>query len=257
MNNPKISIITICYNAEKTIEDTVKSVRNQDYPNVEYIIIDGASKDNTLGILEPYKSSINLLVSEPDKGLYDALNKGMKAATGDIIGILHSDDFYPHQSVLSEIAKQFKQHPDTGAVSSSVKIFKADNFEIPFRTYDATRFKLWQFRFGMQPPHPGFFVTKAALLKTGYFDTSYRISGDFDWLLRVLKVNRTKTVYSQSVSVYMRDGGLSSSGFASKQLMNKEDLIALKNQGIYSNLLFIYLKYFFKIFQLNLFGKRQ
>lgn len=257
MNKPLISVITICYNAGKTVEDTVKSVLNQKYPHIDYIIIDGGSKDNTPEVLEPYKNKISTYVSEPDKGLYDALNKGLKAAKGDIIGILHADDFYAHNNVLTEVANLFTANPDTEALSTSVMIFKGNDFNTPFRTYNAEKFRLWQFRFGMQPPHPGFFIGRKAFEKTGYFDISYRISGDFDWLLRVLKINKTKTVYSNFVSVYMRDGGLSSSGWASKKTMNKEDLKSLRHHGIYSNLLLIYSKYFFKLFQINWLGKKQ
>lgn len=254
MNNPKISIITICFNAERTIEQTVVSVLEQDYNNVEYIVIDGASKDKTIQRLEAYKGRITHLVSEPDKGLYDALNKGLNKATGDIIGILHSDDFYADDSVLSKIASLFEKHQGMQAVAASVQIFKHENFKVPFRTYDAAKFKIWQFRLGIQPPHPGFFISREGLQKVGLYNTSYKISGDFDWLLRALKIHRIKTHFTQFVAVYMRDGGLSSSGFKSKQLMNSEDLQSLKANGIYSNLLFIYCKYFIKIFQINLFS---
>lgn len=251
LNNPRFSIITVCFNAGRTIEQTLRSVCSQTYPDIEYIVLDGASNDNTLEIIGRYNDQITIFRSEKDKGLYDALNKGLALATGDIIGILHADDFYPGENVISHIATLFNAHPNAGAVSSSVQIFRNDNFEQVYRTYDATRFKPWQFRIGIQPPHPGFFITKEALEKVGNYDTAFRISGDFDWLLRVIRINRIQTVYTDFVSVCMRDGGMSSSGFASKKLMNTEDLASLKQHGIYSNMAFIYFKYFIKIFQVE------
>lgn len=245
----KVSIVTICYNAENTISDTIQSVLEQDYPNIEYIIIDGASKDKTLEIVKSFNSNKIHLTSEPDKGLYDALNKGFIKANGDIIACLHADDKYAHSSVVTDIVNLFTTHK-VEAVSSSVNIFKDNQFDKPFRKYKANAFKLWQFRYGIQPPHPGFFVSKEVLQKVGYFDISYRISGDFDWLLRVVKLNKTKVYYTPYVSVFMRDGGISASGWKSKKLMNQEDLKSLKSHGIYSNLFLIYCKYLIKIFQL-------
>ncbi|MDI1235323.1 MAG: glycosyltransferase family 2 protein [bacterium] len=253
MNNPKVSIITICFNAEKTIGQTIESVLNQQYNNIEYIIIDGASKDNTLSVIEPFRLRISKVISEPDKGLYDAFNKGLRLATGDIIGILNSDDFYPNSMVIQKVVNIFNNNAGAEAVSTSVQIFKNNQFIQPFRTYKAKNFKLWQFRFGMQPPHPGFFITKEALSKVGYYNDQYRISGDFDWLLRAILLNKVKTIYDNFITVYMRDGGLSASGFSSKKRMNQENLKSLRSNGIYSNQLLIYSKYLFKIFQLNLF----
>lgn len=245
----KVSIVTICYNAESTISDTIQSVLDQDYPNIEYIIIDGSSKDKTLEIVTSFDSNKIHLTSEPDKGLYDALNKGFMKANGDIIACLHADDKYAHPKVISDIVKQFV-NLKVEAISSSVHIFKDNQFDKPFRKYKANAFKLWQFRFGIQPPHPGFFVSKEVLQKVGYFDIAYRISGDFDWLLRLIKLNKTKVHYTPYVSVFMRDGGLSASGWKSKKLMNQEDLRSLKTHGIKSNLFLIYCKYLIKIFQL-------
>lgn len=219
--------------------------------DIEYIVIDGASKDNTVQIINSFDERIDTVISEPDKGLYDALNKGLKLATGDIIGILHSDDFYPHASVINEIQKIFDSNPECEAVSASVEIFKGENFKTPFRNYDATKFKPWQFRMGIQPPHPGFFIKKNVLKSVGFFDIRYKISGDFDWLLRAIKVHKINVHYTAFVAVNMRDGGLSSSGMASKQQMNREDLQSLRTHHIYSNLFLIYLKYFIKLFQIN------
>ncbi len=256
MNNPKVSIITICYNAEKTIAQTIQSVLNQTYENIEYIIIDGASKDSTYKIIETFQPNITKVFSEPDKGLYDAFNKGLGQVSGDIVGILNSDDFYPHSSVITNVVELFNLHPKAEAISTSVQIFKNNQFIQPFRTYHARSFKKWQFRIGIQPPHPGFFITTTALSRVGKYNENYRISGDFEWLLRAIWVHKIKVVYSNLVTVYMRDGGLSASGFSSKKRMNTENLKALKTNGIYSNLAFIYSKYLLKVFQLNLLSNK-
>ena len=251
MNNLKVSIITICYNAENTILKTVKSVLDQDYANIEYIIIDGASTDKTVSILNKFSNNEFKLLSEKDEGLYDAINKGISICTGDIIGLLHSDDIYPNSKVISTIVSHFELDKSTEALSSSVEIYKSSNFTNPYRIYKANSFKSWQFKIGIQPPHPGFFITKNAFEKVGYYRTQYKISGDFDWLLRAILLNKIKVKYTDYVSVFMLDGGLSSSGWKSKVRMNNENLKILKSHGIYSNKIFIYLKYFLKIFQIR------
>ncbi len=249
MNNPKVSIITICYQAEKTIADTIQSVLAQTYSNIEYIIIDGASKDKTLAIIETFNHPRMQVFSEKDKGLYDALNKGIAKATGDYIGFLHADDIYAHTEVICEFFNLFSVY-GTQAISSSVSIFKNNQFDKVFRNYDATKFRKWQFNIGIQPPHPGFFITKESLISVGNFDTNYKISGDFDWLLRAIKKNQITVHYSKFVSVFMRDGGISSSGLKSKILMNNEDLQSLRKNGYKSHILLIWMKYFIKSLQL-------
>lgn len=251
MSKPLISIITVCYNAERTINQTINSVLNQDYPDIEYILIDGASTDGTWGIIHSNRHRIAKSLSEPDKGLYDAINKGLDLATGDVVGLLHSDDFYRDNHVLSHIANLFLANPKTEAVSSSVQIFKDEDFITAFRTYNATKFRKWQFRMGIQPPHPGFFIRMEALKKVGKYDISYRISGDFDWLLRALWIHNLKTIYTEFITVCMRDGGMSSSGLKSKIRMNAEDLRSLKSHHLFSNSIFIYCKYLIKAFQVN------
>lgn len=251
MNNYKVSVITVCYNAEATIYDTVNSVLAQDYPNLEYIVIDGNSKDKTLEIVRSFDQNRIKLISEPDLGLYDAINKGISLAASDIIGLLHADDNYAHNGVIQKIVTMFNGPEQWDAVSSSVNIFKKKTDEKPYRFYNAAKFKPWMFRIGMQPPHPGFFIKKAALEKVGYYRIQYKISGDFDWLLRAICIHKLKVFYTSEVSVHMQTGGVSSSGWKSTKLMNNEDLKILKSNGIYSNKLMIYLKYFLKIFQIK------
>ncbi|MCC6817676.1 MAG: glycosyltransferase [Bacteroidia bacterium] len=252
MNNlPKVSIITICFNSAATIADTLDSVRNQSYQSIEHIIVDGCSTDATLDIIQSKWHNGMVLKSEKDHGLYDALNKGLKMCSGDIIGILHSDDHLANPQVIETIVGFFEQDKTIEAVSSSIEIFKPGKLSKPYRVYKATNFKVWQFRIGIQPPHPGFFFHKNAITKVGYFNSSYKISGDFDWLLRAILKEKINVKYSNYVSVNMLDGGVSSSGLNSKKLMNKENQRILKAHGIYSNSFLMYLKYLFKIFQLR------
>jgi len=250
LNNLKVSIVTICYNAENTILKTVKSVLDQDYKNIEYIIIDGASTDKTVSILNAFANNEFKLLSEKDEGLYDAINKGISMCTGDLIGLLHSDDIYPKSNVISSIVSHFQADKSLDALSSSVEIYKSENLNKPYRIYKASRFKNWQFKIGIQPPHPGFFITKNAFEKVGYYRTQYKISGDFDWLLRAILLSNLNVKFIPYTSVSMLDGGLSSSGWKSRIKMNNEDLKILKSHGIYSNKILIYLKYFLKIFQI-------
>ncbi|MBL7837909.1 MAG: glycosyltransferase [Bacteroidetes bacterium] len=251
MNNLKFSIVTICFNSEKTIADTIDSVQKQDYDNIEHIIVDGLSTDSTLNIVKSKQNNQMVWISEKDFGLYDALNKGIKMCTGDIIGVLHSDDHLAHPQVISDLSKLFELHADIDAVSASVEIYKQNQNQKPYRVYDASKFREWQFRMGIQPPHPGFYIRKTAHERVGYYNSAYKISGDFDWLLRVIIKEKLNVLYSKYVAVHMLDGGVSSSGFNSKKQMNKENLRILKSHKIYSNLFIIYLKYFLKIFQLR------
>lgn len=250
MINPKISIVTVVYNGSKTIAQCIDSVLAQNYPNIEYIVVDGNSKDGTQDIVKRYGTKVSTFISEPDKGLYDAMNKGVSVATGDIVGILNADDFFANNEVISQIAELFTSK-SVDAVCSSVAIYKDENFDKPWRLYNAKNFRLWQFRIGIQPPHPGFYVKKEWYDKLGLYDKQFKISGDFDLLLRMLFVNKIKAVYTDLLSVKMRDGGVSSKDFKSKVLMNKEDLTSLRKNGIKSNLFLIWCKYLLKIFQLR------
>lgn len=251
MNNLKVSIITVCFNAEKTILNTIESVLSQNYKHIEYIIVDGASKDNTVEILKSFNQNEFHFVSEKDNGLYDAINKGISMSTGDIIGILHADDVYAHAQVISNVVANFDDDQTIDALSTSVEIYKSNDFKRPYRIYNANHFKKWQFRIGIQPPHPGFFIKRKAFDEVGFYRIQYKISGDFDWLLRAIKIQNLNVKYSSNVTVFMLDGGLSSSGWNSKVKMNNENLKILKSHGIYSNKPMLYAKYLLKIFQLR------
>ena len=203
----KISIITITYNSAATVEDTIKSVVMQDYPNVEYLIIDGKSKDATLQIAEKYKDKISKIVSEKDKGLYDALNKGIKHATGDIIGMLHSDDLYSNPQVLSKIVKTFQDHPDAEGVYADLVFVNRNDTDKVMRTWESGAYQEGDFLKGWMPPHPTFFVKKDTYEKYGGFNTELKLSADYELMLRLIHKNQIKLAYLNEVIVKMRMGG--------------------------------------------------
>ncbi len=250
MNNPKISIVTVVFNAEKTIAQAIESVVNQTYGNIEYIVVDGKSTDNTLAIIQSYSTQISHCVSEPDKGLYDAMNKGVALASGDVVGILNADDFLADNTVIEKIANLFAQNPGIDAVSTDVAIYKGEDFSKPWRYYAAKSFRKWQFLMGIQPPHPGFYVKREFYEKYGNYRTDFRIAADFDLMLRFIYIHACKVLYSPILSVKMRDGGISSKDFKSKLRMNQEVQKSLSDNKLPAYRIFIWLKYCIKIWQL-------
>ena len=241
----KISVITVCYNSEKTITETIKSVLNQDYENFEYIIIDGKSTDNTLNIINRYKDKIDVIISEKDKGIYDAINKGIKIATGDVVGILNSDDSFNGHNVLSKINSSFFLKNEIDIVYSDV-IFLDPTSKKIVRYYSSKFFKLKLFRFGFQPAHPTFYAKKYLFDKYGYYDIKYKIAADFDLMLRFLYVHKINYLYRNDVWVKMLTGGASTNGINSVIKINKEILDSCTKNKIYSNYIIIYSKYFVK-----------
>ncbi len=228
----KISIITITYNSAATVEDTIKSVVMQDYPNVEYLIIDGKSKDATLQIAEKYKDKISKIVSEKDKGLYDALNKGIKHATGDIIGMLHSDDLYSHPQVISNIVKTFQDHPEAEGVYADLVFVNRNDTDKVMRTWESGTYQEGDFLKGWMPPHPTFFVKKETYEKHGGFNTELKLSADYELMLRLIHKNQIKLAYLNEVIVKMRMGGVSNVSFFVKLKANLEDKMAWKINGM-------------------------
>jgi len=228
----KISIITITYNSAATLEDTIKSVVMQDYPNVEYLIIDGKSKDATLTIVDKYKDKITKVVSERDKGLYDALNKGIKHATGDIIGMLHSDDIYAHPQVLSNIVKKFQESPNTDGVYADLVFVNRNDTNKVMRTWESGTYQEGDFLKGWMPPHPTFFVKKEVYEKFGGFNTELKLSADYELMLRLIHKNQIKMGYLNEVIVKMRMGGVSNVSFFVKLKANIEDKMAWKLNGM-------------------------
>jgi len=228
----KISIITITFNSEKTVEDTIKSVVSQDFPNVEYLIIDGLSKDKTLQVVNKYSAYIDKVVSEKDKGLYDALNKGIKHATGEVIGMLHSDDVYANNQVLSKVAQQFAIDPTLEAVYADLVFVDRENTDKVLRTWKSGAYKEDAFKQGWMPPHPTFFVKKSVYDRLGGFNLDLKLSADYELMLRFIHKEKIKIAYLPEIIVKMRMGGISNTSFFVKLKANMEDKLAWKLNGV-------------------------
>jgi len=245
----KISIITVCYNSAKTIQDTIESVLSQSYQAIEYIIVDGASTDRTLSIIKKY-DNIAKIISKPDRGLYDAMNKGIQAATGDIIGILNSDDFYESNTVISTVVNCFVTNPQSDVVFGDIVFVKSDQLDIIIRHYRAAHFKAWKLRFGWMPPHPATFIRKNAYKAVGLYSLNYKISADYEMFIRLLMVKKFQFTRIDKVLVRMREGGVSSSGIRSNIRLNTEIVKACRANGIYTNIALVLTKTPFKLLEL-------
>lgn len=246
----KVSIITVCYNSACTIQDTINSVLAQTYPDIEYIIIDGGSTDTTLDILARYKQYIDYIISEPDEGIYDAMNKGVKQATGEIIGILNADDIYQDAYVIEYIAQCFSDQPDANLVFGDLVFVRPKQPNRIIRHYRANHFQPWKLRFGWMPPHPATFIRKTAYDKVGLYKPDYRISADYEIFVRMLMVEKLHFTYLNKILVRMRSGGVSSSGLKSNIILNAEIVKACRSNGIYTNLAMVFSKIPFKLLEL-------
>ena len=235
----KISIITVCYNSELYIRSAIDSVLSQSYSDIEYILIDGGSKDGTTSVIQFYANRITKVLSEPDKGIYDAMNKGLVLATGDVIGILNSDDFYPHKDVIAQVVEVFKANPDAQMVLGNVDFVHFDDLIRPVRFYSSFNFTPWKMRFGFMPAHPAAFIKRSAYEKVGNYKLGYKIGADFDWFVRALLVHRLPYAKLNQTLVRMREGGVSTSGLKSYWVSSKEQLRALRENSVYSNFLFV------------------
>jgi len=248
MTNLSISIITVSHNSISTISATIKSVLAQTYPNIEYIIIDGSSTDGTIDSINSLGKSISKFVSEPDKGIYDAINKGIKLATGDIIGILNSDDFFYDNNVIERVAVAFEEN-EIDAVFGDVQFVDPEKTSKIIRYYSSKKFNPAKFKFGFMPAHPSFYVKRELFEKLGYYKTDYKIAADYELLIRFLYVNQIKYKYIEMPFVSMRTGGVSNKSICSNVTLNKEIARACKENGIHTNYLYIYSKYFLKMFE--------
>lgn len=244
----KVSIITVCYNSEKTLKDTISSVLEQDYDDIEYIIIDGKSTDGTVGLIESYGKQIDLFISEKDKGMYDALNKGIKMANGELIGILNSDDFYIDKKVISDLVKQIKSD-DADALYADLYYVDAKDSSIVKRYWKSGAYKAGKFLKGWMPPHPTFFIKKWAYKKYGGFNLSLKSAADYELMLRMIHKEKVKLSYLPRVIVKMRIGGMSNSSIVNRLKANKEDQKAWKINGLKPHPLTFLFKPMRKVFQ--------
>ena len=240
----KVSIITVTYNSEKFISDCINSVIFQSYKNIEYIIIDGNSKDDTKNIINKFSDKIDIVISEDDNGIYDAINKGIRICTGDIVGLLHSDDMFHDIDVVSRIVSSF---------NNNTQCVYADSFFIDpiynkkSRFYSSKNFSNWMFRIGLMPSHPTIYFNTQILKTKPLYNLDYKIGSDFDLILRHFHTYKTKSKYVNDVWVIMREGGISTSGVKSKIKITNEILKSCNNNRLYTNKLFLSLRYFFKL----------
>jgi len=245
----KVSIITVTLNSEKTIKDAINSVLKQTYENIEYIVVDGKSKDSTVEIVNSYGSKVNKFLSEPDKGIYDAMNKGIRLATGDVVGILNSDDFYIDENVIEKVVKAFEEK-EVDSLFANLVFVRPNNLEKTVRLYNSSQFNPSKFAYGWMPAHPTFFVKRAFYEKYGLFNTGYKIAADFELLVRFLFKHRISYYYLDDILIKMRTGGVSTRNFRSNWILNKEIIRACFENGIKTNLFKVSLKYFKKVFEL-------
>lgn len=243
----KISIITATYNSAATVADTLRSVAAQDHPEVEHVVVDGLSTDETLQIVGSFPH-VATCRSEKDQGIYDAMNKGISLATGDIVGILNSDDFYADPQVLSRVAAAFRD-PEVQAVYGDLVYVHPGQTTKVTRYWKAGSYRISSFRYGWMPPHPAFFVRRSVYDQLGVFNTGLRSAADYELMLRILYKHRLKAAYIPNVLVRMREGGMSNASLKNRLKANREDRLAWKYNDVKPYFFTLYLKPFRKIFQ--------
>jgi glycosyltransferase involved in cell wall biosynthesis len=244
----KVSIVTITYNSAETLVDTIESVAQQSYSNIEYIVVDGVSKDGTLDIVKEYKSHIHTFISEKDKGIYDAMNKGVALATGDIIGILNSDDFYADKQVIEDVVRVFESSK-ADAVYADLLYVHRDKKDKVLRTWKAGPYKRGLFLKGWMPPHPTFFVKRSVYEKWGSYTTALRSAADYELMLRFIHKHHIEVAYLPRVITHMRAGGQSNVSFKNRVKANMEDRAAWKMNQLKPGLFTLTRKPLSKIFQ--------
>lgn len=232
----KISVITVSYNSENTIEDTIKSVINQRYSNLEYIIIDGGSTDGTLEKINKYRDQIDIMISEPDNGFYDGINKGIKRCTGDVVGLVNADDFYTDSSCVEKIAEAFSKNNNVDCVYGDLVYVEQEDTDKVVRVWKSKEYEDNLFLTGWMPPHPTFYARKSLFDQFGYYDTNFKISADYELMLRFLHKHKINPFYLPHQLIKMRVGGISNNSLKNRILANQEDRLAWKKNGLQPNL---------------------
>ena len=249
----KISVVTVTFNSAATVRDTIESVLKQEYSDYEYLVIDGGSKDNTVDIIKEYEPKFGgrmKWISEKDKGMYDGINKGIRMASGDVVGIINSDDFYHRTDIFSIISKSFEENPGVQAIYGDVRFVHPDNLDKTVRYYSSKNWRPWRFRFGFMPAHPTFFTYKENFEKYGYYQYDYHIAADYELLIRHLYTNHVPVKYVPLDFMKMRTGGRSTNGWKANILLNREIVRGCKENGIWTCMPLLFLKYFIKVFEL-------
>ena len=244
----KISVITVCYNSEKTIADTLRSVRLQNHPSIEHIIVDGGSEDETLAVVAVESISNHVLISEKDEGIYDAMNKGLKRASGDVIGFLNSDDFYTDSGVLGKVATVFQDESIEACYADLVYVTPDKSRVV--RYWKSKAFTIGDFAKGWCPAHPTFYVRRSALERLGLFDQSFKLAADVEFMLRYLEGGKVKSIYIPHVLIRMRLGGATNQSWSNILSQNREIFLAFqKNKVPFSLLIFWPCKIFNRTWQ--------
>jgi glycosyltransferase involved in cell wall biosynthesis len=246
---PLISVITVSLNSASTIEETIRSVLNQTYDNIEYIIIDGGSTDGTVEVIKKYESAIAYWISEKDQGIYDAMNKGISLCSGKYVGMLNADDMFSGDNVMRDIADRFCS-TEVDAVFSCLNIVDRNNLTKILRKYRVAKFTPTLLRIGVMPPHPTFYCKKSCYEQGSAYRTDYKIAADFEMLTRLLIKQKISWSFIDKVMVTMRSGGLSNSGLMAKTQLNLEIVRACKENGLYTNFVFLLLKLPIRLFEL-------
>lgn len=249
----KISLITATYNSAETLRDTMQSVLNQTFKNVDYIIVDGGSKDGTMDIVkefEPLFEGRLLWVSEPDKGIYDAMNKGVRMAQGDIVGILNSDDFFASDKVLETVNNAFTKNPTIEGVYADVRYVDWKDTNKTVRMFSGKDFKREKLCWGKMPPHPSFYVRRECYDKFGLYSLDYPICSDYDMFVKMIWEGNINTLYINDVFVNMRSGGTSSNGIKVHKKIIKERMKCVREHNLPSNFFMQISRYFGKIMSL-------
>jgi glycosyltransferase len=242
----RISIVTTVLNGRDTLEQAIRSISSQIYKNIEHIIIDGGSTDGTLEVISRHKERIAKFISEPDNGIYDALNKGIRLASGDVIGLLHGDDFYAHDRVLESVVNAFERQNVDSCYGDLLYVNKNDTDKV-IRYWKASEYHPGKFKSGWMPPHPTFFVKREIYEKYGSFKTDFRIAADYELMLRFLEKHRISTYYIPEVLIKMRVGGASNKSLKNMWIKNSEDYKPWKVNNLDGGFYTIFLKNVFKI----------
>ena len=254
MKNVKVSIVTVAYNSSATLEDTIKSVLAQSYADIEYIIVDGASHDNSLDIIHQYEPQFCgrlKWISEKDGGIYDAMNKGIRMATGDIVGILNSDDYFTGDDVIERMVVNFDD-PNIDAVYGDIHFIHDGEPDKIVRYYSSKPFRPFWLRFGFMPAHPSFYCKREVYEKAGLYKTDYSIGSDYEMMVRLFYGFHIRTKYLPIDFVTMRTGGASTRNIQSRLALIKDDVRGCRENGIYTNPLMISVKFLYKIFEFKL-----
>ena len=249
----KVSIITVTYNSAQTLVDAMKSVLEQTYHDIEYIIVDGASTDSTIDIIRQYELQFkNRLkwISEKDDGIYDAMNKGIQLATGDVVGVLNSDDYFTSSDVIARMVAAFRDGAD--AVYGDVHFIHDGEPNKCIRYYSSKHFRPFWLRFGFMPAHPSFYCRRGVYERAGYYKTDYAIGSDYEMMVRLFYGYHIRAKYLPMDFVTMRTGGASTRNIQSRLALIKDDVRGCRENGIYTNPLMISVKFLYKIFEFKL-----